>query len=486
MSDPAARQRPMINLDEFERRLGRQATPSSRDGEDPLIELARLVGSTEDRYKAVFQGRPAASAAPRYPAEPQQTSEPIARRRRLGGDFAAIEAGLRGTSAPEFPAAPEPAFHGDPESSEADTDDWLDSPYLPPPPVVESPRSRLPLYATAAIIIAGMAGIGASFALKHHTVAPREIAMIKAEQGPTKIPVSETADTPKPQEVSVLDSSPQIPVAAVSHSEEPANLGAAPQAPAAPQASAATAPQASTSPTQAAPSPAAVVPVPAPPAVEGQNQAFGLSGMIEPKKVKTVVVRPDGTIMSSDTPQEPSVAAAAQPMPTVAPPQEAPPVLPVGPGPVPVDTAASSAKTTERVAAESPSVDTAPASADTASATPAVPAAPVAPTAHSEQSKPVAVAETEATDSGAQAGAHGFAVQLAAPQTEAEARQSLAKLQKEYGAEIAGHRLKYHRATVANKSVFRVRVIGLSHEEATALCKKVQAKGGGCFVARND
>ncbi len=477
MSDPAARQRPMINLDEFERRLGRTAAPSQRGGEDPLAELARLVGSTEDRYKAVFQGRPATSAAPRYPAEPQPANEPIARRYRLGGDFAAIEAGLRGSGAPPVPAAPEPVFHGDPELSETDTDDWLDSPYLTSPPVVESPRSRLPLYATAAIIVAGMAGIGASFALKHHAVAPREIAMIKAEQGPTKIPVSETADTPKPQEVSVLDSSPQIPVAAVSHSEEPANLGAAPQAP--------TAPQASASPTQPAPSPAAVVPVPAPPAVEGQNQAFGLSGMIEPKKVKTVVVRPDGTIMSSDTPQEPAVAAASQPMPTVAPAQEeAPPVLPVGPAPVPVDTAASSAKTTEHAAADSPSVDTAPARVDAA---PAAPAAPVvAPTAHSERPKPVAVADTEATDSGAQSGARGFAVQLAAPQTEAEARQSMAKLQKEYGAEIAGHRLKYHRAKVANKSVFRVRVVGLSHEEATALCKKVQAKGGGCFVARND
>ncbi len=473
----------MIDLDEFERRLGRPASPASRGGEDPLLELARLVGSTEDRYKAVFQSRPAASAAPRSPAaEPRQASEPIGRRYRLGGDFAAIEAGLRGSGAAEIPAAPELAFHDDPESSEADADDWLDSPYLPPPPAVESPRSRLPLYATAAIIIAGMAGIGASFALKHHTVAPREIAMIKAEQGPTKIPVSETADTPKPQEVSVLDSSQQIPVAAVSHSEEPANLGKAPQAPAAtaPQIPAATASQASASPAQTAPSPAAVVPVPAPPAAEGQNQAFGLSGMIEPKKVKTVVVRPDGTIMSSDTPQEPAVAAASPPMPTVAPTQaqeETPPVLPVGPGPVPVDTAASSAKTTERVAAASPSVDPVPAGADTASATPAAP---------SEQSKPVAVAETEATDSTAPAGAHGFAVQLAAPQTEAEARQSLAKLQKEYGAEIAGHRLKYHRATVANKSVFRVRVIGLSHEEATTLCKKVEAKGGGCFVARND
>ncbi len=474
MSDPAASQRPMINLDEFERRLGRSSVPSSRGGEDPLAELARLVGGTEDRYKAVFQTRPATSAAPRYAAERQQPSEPDRRRYRLGGDFAAIEAGLRGSITPEFSDAPEAELQAYPEPPEADTDDWLDSPYLPSQPVIEPPRSRLPLYATAAIIIAGTAGIGASFALKHHAVAPREIATIKAERGPTKIPVSDTADAPKPQEVSVLDSSPQIPVAAVSHSEEPTNLG--------------TAPQASTSQAQVAPaSPAAVVPVPPPPAIGGQSQAFGLAGMIEPKKVKTVVVRPDGTIVSSDTPQEPAVAAAAASMPTVAPAQEMPPVLPVGPAPVPVDTAASSAKATARAAEESPSGGTAPASAPVAPAAPAAPAAtPVESNAHAEQAKPVAVADAEATDSRSLAGAHGFAVQLAAPQTEAQARQSMVKLQKEYGAEIAGHRLKYHRATVANKSVYRVRVVGLSHEEATALCKRVQAKGGSCFVARND
>jgi SPOR domain len=485
MSDPAARQRPMINLDEFERRLGRPAAASPSDGEDPLAELARLVGGTEDRYKAVFQAR-AASAAPCYAPERQPASVPAARRARLGGDFAAIEAGLRGSVFPEFSAPPQAQYYADQDQSEADADDWLDSPYLAPPPIAEPPRSRLPLYATAAIIIAGMAGIGTSFALKRHSVAPHEIAMIMAQRGPTKIQASDTADAPKPQEVSVLDSSPQIPVAAVSHSEEPANLGAA-AATNAPPAQSAPPPQApvTQAPVTQAPvsqaqvataSPAAVVPVPPPPAVEGQGSAFGLGGMIEPKKVKTVVVRPDGTIMSGDAPQEPAVAAAAPSMPSIAPPQETPPVLPVGPAPVPDDTA--SAKAPDRAAADTPSESSAPPEAAPA----------VKPNDHAEEPRPVKVATAEATDEAPEAAAagHGFAVQLAAPQTEAEARQSMTKLQRQYGADLAGHRLKYHRATVANRSVYRVRVVGLSHEEATALCKKLQSKGGSCFVARND
>ncbi|MFZ0559709.1 MAG: SPOR domain-containing protein, partial [Methylovirgula sp.] len=396
--------------------------------------------------------------------------------------------GLRGSVGPEFPAAPAAEFRAEPDQPEPEGDDWLDAPYLPPcPPMSEIPRSRLPLYATAAIIIAGMAGIGTSFALKRHSVAPHEIAMIRAEQGPTKIQASDTGDAPKPQEVSVLDSSPQVPVAAVSHSEEPANLSpapsAAPPAEPAPQTSAGAVPQASASQMQvASASPAAVVPVPAPPAAEAQGQAFGLAGMIEPRKVKTVVVRPDGTIVSSDAAQEPSVAAAPQALPAVAPPQEMPPVLPVGPGPVPIDTTATSdtsSKTAEPTASESPSSDSTPASET---------AAPAArPDSHSAQAEPTRVAEANATDAAPQADdAGGFAVQLAAPQTEAEARQSMAKLQRKYAAELSGDRLKYHHASVANKSVYRVRVVGLSHAEATALCEKLQAKGGSCFVAKNN
>ncbi|MBX9741531.1 MAG: SPOR domain-containing protein, partial [Beijerinckiaceae bacterium] len=36
-----------------------------------------------------------------------------------------------------------------------------------------------------------------------------------------------------------------------------------------------------------------------------------------------------------------------------------------------------------------------------------------------------------------------------------------------------------------SKSVYRVRVTGLSSEEANSLCAKLKASGGSCFVARN-
>jgi hypothetical protein len=443
MSEPAAKQRQMINLDEFERRLGRPATPP-KGGEDPLAELARLVGATEDRFNAVFQARPA--AASRAPAEPRSNADsPSARAAtprapRLGGDFAAIEAGLRGAIAPDFQAPPA-------VDSEMDREDWLEAPYLPPTEAaIEPPRSRLPLYATAAIIVLGMAGIGGSFALKRHAIAPHEIAMIQAAAGPTKIQASDTADVAKPdQDASILDKSPQpAPVAVVNRTEEPVDLGSA-------------APQASASAMQVASSGAAVVPVPAPPAIESsQGQPFGLAGMIEPKKVKTVLVRPDGTIISADTPPQ-------QALPTISPVASA----------APNDASQAAGK------------DAASASGDTAAAPPAADE----PKAQAPQAKSLKVADTDAdTTDGTPASpgrAGGYDVQLAAPASEAAARQSMAKLQTRFGGELAGHRLKYHQASVANKSVYRVRVVALSHEEATALCQKLQAKGGACFVVKD-
>ncbi len=36
----------------------------------------------------------------------------------------------------------------------------------------------------------------------------------------------------------------------------------------------------------------------------------------------------------------------------------------------------------------------------------------------------------------------------------------------------------------ASDSLYRIRVTGLSKESATAMCGKVKAAGGACFVAR--
>ena len=82
-------------------------------------------------------------------------------------------------------------------------------------------------------------------------------------------------------------------------------------------------------------------------------------------------------------------------------------------------------------------------------------------------------------------GTGDFAVQLAAPGSEAEAHRVMTKMAQEYQAELGDHKLKFRRAKVGDKSIYRVRVGGLSKAEAASLCEALQAKGGTCFVAKD-
>ena len=54
MSEPGAKPRTMVDLDEFERRLSRPPSASRTNG-DPLAELARLVGGQQDPFGTVFE-----------------------------------------------------------------------------------------------------------------------------------------------------------------------------------------------------------------------------------------------------------------------------------------------------------------------------------------------------------------------------------------------------------------------------------------------
>ena len=443
MSEQIVKRRPMIDLEEFERRLRQPLAAPQRD-DDPLAELARSFGGAEaDPYKTVFEPlnrRPAAAwrNEDRTDGKAQGARAPL-----IGGDFASIEAGLLGAGehAENLSESEDAAGYSqdgqehwpyaDAESSHA-----ADSAY-------EEVRSRRPLYVMAAMIIAGIAGIGASFAFKSTTTNQNEIATIRAAEGPAKIHPETVASTEvTDHDATVLGGTQQQPpVAAINNVEQPADLSAqhdfAPVAPG--YASAGLA------------SGAASVPVPPPPAqVQPQPQPSPeptIAGLIEPKKVKTVSVRPDGTLLPNDAP--PAAAAPAKPARPVAasPAKTAPP------------------KATARVAT--------PSSADPAAA----------------KAKRVQVADTQGQAPVAEAShaaAGTFAVQLAAPGTEQEAREVQLRLMKKFSGELAGFHPSIHKAEVGGKSVYRVRVSGLSsRDEATALCQKIQGVGGSCFVAKN-
>ena len=85
---------------------------------------------------------------------------------------------------------------------------------------------------------------------------------------------------------------------------------------------------------------------------------------------------------------------------------------------------------------------------------------------------------TSATTSG------GWAVQLAAPKSEAEAKSDLARFNAKYASALNGAMIGVHKAVVKNETIYRLRVVGLSKADAAALCARVKGDGGDCFIAK--
>jgi SPOR domain len=462
MSEPIVKRRPMIDLEEFERRL-RKPLAASQGDDDPLAELARFVGEQEDPYKTMFEplSRDPAGTLQRGPdhgeGEEQGAHEPLIR-----GDFAAVEAGLLGATRHESGEnlSLSDAVEACEEAEGAERWRYEDTAGIPheADPPFEEIRSRRPLYVMAAMIVAGIAGIGASFGFRGAVSPQDEIATIRAANGPAKIHPETAAGTEIPnQDASILGGSrQQPPVAAVNNVEQPADLSAQANVPEAQD----------TSPRAIAglAAGAASVPVPVPPAqAEPQPSAEPLSiaDLIEPKKVKTVSVRPDGTLVTNDSP--PQVTASTVPVPAARP------------------TAAAMAKAAT------------PKSAARVATTPRT----AAPDGNAQASRTSVVAKAKRVeladargqppaDGTAKAPSGSFSVQLAAPGTEQEARETEVRLMQKFAAELAGFHTSIHKAAVGGRPVYRVRVSGLpSRDEAIALCQKVQSGGGNCFVAKN-
>jgi len=103
-------------------------------------------------------------------------------------------------------------------------------------------------------------------------------------------------------------------------------------------------------------------------------------------------------------------------------------------------------------------------------------AAPVPPT-------PAAVPTTEpappAADSD-QPGRRNFSIVLARVETEGEARAKLGPLKQKFGAALGGRRLNYHRVKEGGAYVWRVRSPGLTEDDATEICEKIESAGGDC------
>lgn len=330
MSDVFAERRPMVDLDEFEKRLWPPRSADPKNG-DALAELLRIIGSKGAPNQADLEAKARPDAG-----ETGERKQAVAQVCRFGGDFAAIEAGLLGMKHPQPVILPEaekspveykrpntrvPLISGDFAAIEAGllgalqeqttaTVSETDVPSVLPSvdfgaqrwlfqerkaaschvDAARQIRSWRPVSAVVAIGIAGMVGIAVSFGLNSRVSGPHEIATIRAESRSTKqqTEVVSGADIPA-QDVAILGKPPEpAPVPIVNGIDRPLDLlqGDEKSPPAESQA-------------RIDNEPPAVPPTPA-----------GPLSTATPVESKTDLVQRDGTLLPSGAPPQANIDGA--------------------------------------------------------------------------------------------------------------------------------------------------------------------------------
>jgi hypothetical protein len=473
MSEATARARQPIDLEEFERRLRGSAAgiPFERARIEPqtLSDFARLMGSAEaDAARALAPADPYMPPNPYAPSPASQRNQPVdyAPVDYAPVDYAPVDyapAGYAPSVSSPAPYEAYPAFETPtpPSDLAAVVDEYPDAgsrfaQERQPEAYWEGQqadalagssekRSRTPAVLIGAAIAICVVGIGATLALRGAPSSSGEAPTIKAAAGPVKIQPEQPKVGAQPaQSASILDRNDSERIAAsrvVNREEQPIDIREAARAA---RVEAAT------------------------PAVANSPPA-GAGLFPEPRKVKTVSVRPDGSIVNEPVApvvRPPSMASA--PAPVVRAPAAAP---------APAATPAAIAPVRQIAA---PAAPVAP--KVTARATPPVPTiGDNAP----RNLAPIVASATPSTAAPRGGGAGPFAVQLAAPGSVAEANAAIARLKQRHAAELGGSQLVSVRASVNGKDIYRVRVTGLSQDGANGLCNRLKAGGGSCFVARN-
>lgn len=447
-----------VDLNEIERQIAQAqsvpAQPASGGRSDPLAELARIVGQ-DDPFQSLL-----ANEAPQRPRA--ATSAPA-------DDFFAVRPDAARAQQPSAgvrqAASYDPRQYGQPSPQTADQtygyqaqgpgyddnvygQDYYDGQndpraeggyegHLDDYGATERPRSRKGLIAIGAVLGAAVLGGGAALFMGGSSSAiTGEPPLIKATNEPIKVQPQNPGGVEIPnQNKQIYERSNQnAETKVVNRAEQPVDVKQAVRMNA--EATGATA---------------------------GAPAANGLN-LGEPRKVRTVTIRPDGTVaQAEDGAAKPTTVAAASPamtMPAAGQPQPAPQPKP---------------------AASTPAIASAPKPVPAAE-TPSEPSSQQKPQrVASAQPTPVAPAAATPAET---ASVGGFAVQLGLAPTEGGAQKALAGFQKKF-PDLEGQPALIRKAEVNGNTIYRVRVGPMSRDDASTLCSKLQGQGGQCFVAKN-
>lgn len=311
-------------------------------------------------------------------------------------------------------------------------DGAYDDRYDPPPYDEEldqdAPKSRRGGAMTVvAVLLLAVVGTGAAFAYRTFVGSPRsgEPPVIKADAGPNKIvPATSASDTSGKQIYDRVGD--KTAERMVSREEQPVDVNArtGPRVVFPPLTQNANPPSVANSAMATRPTGAGV----------GNGT---LSGGEEPRKIRTLSIRPE----------QPDAAAAA-----------------------------SSAR------AQAPAPRTQQAPASTASTGAAQANAPVALTP--QQAPADARSRVAAINPAAVTG--GAYVQVSSQKTEADAKASFRSIQGKYGAVLGSRTASIHKADIAGKGTFYRAMVGPfgTNDEATQFCVNLKSAGGQCVVQR--
>src|SRR3984885_6587660 len=312
MSASGSRAMDEINLDEFERRL-RAAGAQQSQTEDPLAELSRLVefshmGISNGETPARRAAEPAARVAPSTSIEP-------------------------GTLRPTLDDEVEELAPGASEADRAARRDYEFDARHPDIASAADPGEERRLMrwklAVSALALAGVAMIGGVFALRGGMPGLKKDApFIAAAQGPTKVapPSDQTVTTSSDAGATLLhDTGKPASVKVVNSEEQPVDLNAQASVNNPPPASAA---QGGTT----DPALAAIINTPLVPPQPSAPPKGMTSEFPDPKPVRTISLRPDGTPLGVGAPpDQPASNANAAPAPVEQP--SKPAVAPSAPQP---------------------------------------------------------------------------------------------------------------------------------------------------------
>ena len=416
---------------------------SATSGSDPLAELARLIGQTDPfgEYGRENARRAAAPQAPtpapnfvpsQYQAAPTAPAETPLRPYAAAAPYAtALD--LYQTEE-EAPGSAEQGYEADAYDEHqppGEQEDLYDD--LPPP------RRRLGILAMAAVFALAVIGTAGAFgyrALFGSSGSSQPPPVIKADTAPSKIVPATTVKTPNKLIYDrVADRGQDEKL--VSREEPPVEL------------------KDQQAPPPLAPAQDNAQPVAAPPAAP-----LG-TGVIsnEPKKIRTIAIRPDQLGVGDNQPAATPLAALPQ-----APPPATQAATP--PSPAPAQRAAS----------------TPPAAQQPANSLPRQTAAAPTP-------PPTAAARTPThTASVAPAPTNGsYAVQVSSQRNEADAQAAYHSLQAKYPNQLGGHQVLIRKVDLGQKGTFYRALVGpfATAGEANELCSGLKAAGGQCLIQKN-